>query len=352
MSADLVDRLLSLLGADAVLGLGEPTHGSANAFAWKLELIHELTRRGLLAMLAFEESFTVGLEVDSALRGDGDLGTAWDQGSSIWNTVTIRAGLRALQRITAQLPPAQRPGFLGLDISKPYRTARALRERGHDAPVLRTLAERAVLDADEVAELKRLCRRLEADGEPTTAALARNLRRYADAYLAAPDLSRLHRRDAHMAHTLLENLPARGITVVWAHNEHLARNPEGWGGPTMGHVLHEALGQRYVPVGVLCGAGECRAVDPSTGSDDFAAVSLPPLSADTTDEALRVLGRPFVTTDEFTHPGPRRFIGWQIDTSLFSDPQSLQDNFEVHRPSSDFAALAFLPCSTADVTAS
>ena len=69
-------------------------------------------------------------------------------------------------------------------------------------------------------------------------------------------------------------------------------------------------------------------------------------------EALRVLGRPFVTTDEFTHPGPRRFIGWQIDTSLFSDPQSLRDTFEVHRPSSDFAALAFLPCSTADVTAS
>lgn len=33
MSADLVDRLLSLLGADGVLGLGEPTHGSASAFA-------------------------------------------------------------------------------------------------------------------------------------------------------------------------------------------------------------------------------------------------------------------------------------------------------------------------------
>lgn len=351
MSAALVDRLLPLLGEDGVLGLGEPTHGSANAFAGKLELIHELARRGLLATLAFEESFTVGLEVDAALHGDGDLDAAWSQGSSIWNTVTLRAGLSALQRIATQLRPGQPLGFLGLDSSKPYRTARALRERGHDAPVLRALAERTVLTADEVAQLETLCRSLEAEGEPTTAALARNLRRYADTYLAAPDLSRLHRRDTHMAHTLLENLPERGISVVWAHNEHLARNPEGWGGPTMGHVLHETLGQRYVPVGVLCGPGECRAVDPSTGSDDFAAVPLPPISADTTDDALRGLGRSFVTSEEFTHPGPRRFIGWQVDTSLFADPQAVRDTFEVQRPSSDFAALAFLPRSTADLTA-
>ena len=256
-------------------------------------------------MLAFEESFTVGLEVDAALRGDGDFDAAWDLGSSIWSTATIRAGLRALQEIIVQLSPEQRPGFLGLDISKPYRTARALRERGHDAPVLRAIADRGALDADSVAQLETLCRSLEADGEPTTAALARNLRRHVDAYLAAPDLSRLHRRDTHMARTLLESLPERGITVVWAHNEHLARNSEGWGGPTMGHVLHEAL---------------------------------------------RELGRPFVTSEEFTHPGPRRFIGWQVDSSLFANPQAVRDTFEVPRPSSDFAALAFLPRSTADVT--
>lgn len=118
----------------------------------------------------------------------------------------------------------------------------------------------------------------------------------------------------------------------------------------MGHVLQEALGPRYVPVGLLCGAGECRAVDPSIGSDVYAAVPLPPAHADTTDEALRELGRPFVTSEEFTHPGPRRCIGWQVDSSLFTNPQAARDTFEVPRPSSDFAALAILPRSTADVT--
>ena len=56
-----------------------------------------------------------------------------------------------------------------------------------------------------------------------------------------------------------------------------------------------------------------------------------------------------MTGEEFDHPGPRRFIGWQVDTSLFGDARAVADTFEVARPSSDFAALAFLPESTADI---
>lgn len=354
MSASLAGRLLALL-ADrpdgAVLGLGEPTHGTSEAFALKLEAIHALARSGRLAMLAVEESFTVGLQVDAALRSGGDLDAAWDLGSSLWNTTTIREGLGALQQIAASLPAEQRPRFLGVDISKPYRTARSLLERGEQAPVLRRVAQRRALTADEVATLIALCRTLEADGDPVTASLAQNLRRHADAYMLSPDLSRLHRRDVHMADTLLMNLPTQGITVLWAHNEHLARNSEGWGGPTMGHLLDRALGERYVSVGVLCGQGECRAVDPSTGDDDYAAVPLPPLHADTTDHALAELGQALVTSKEFTHPGPRRFIGWQVDTSLFDDAHAVRDTFEVQRPSTDFSALVHLPRSTADATA-
>lgn len=351
MSASPVGPLLPGLAGDAVLGLGEPTHGTAEAFSWKLEVIHELARSGRLAMLAFEESFTVGLQVDAALRGGGDVDAAWDRGSSIWDTRTIRAGLRTLQQVSGALEEAQRPRFLGVDISKPQHTARALLARGAQTPELDAVAERAALTADGVGAVLEACRRGEADGDPVTAALAQNLRRHVDAYLLAPDLSRLHRRDVHMADTLLENLPAHGVTVLWAHNEHLARNPEGWGGPTMGHLLDEALGARYVPVGMLCGDGECRAVDPATGGDGYTAVPLPPLHGDTTDQALAETGRTIVTCEEFVHPGPRRFIGWQVDTSLFDDPRAVRETFEVRRPSTDFAALVHLPRSTADLTA-
>lgn len=372
MSSDVVDQLLPLLTEGGVLGLGEPTHGSANAFAWKFGIIHELARRGLLAALAFEESFSVGLQVDAALRSDdrpfssGKLDAAWDMASSLWNTPTIRAGLGGLQDLNRTRPHRQRVRFLGVDVSKPYRTARALCGLGHGTPELRVVAARGQLDQTGLADLERTCRALESEAEPEedvasksgrergtegqTAALARNLRRHADAYLMAPDLSRLHRRDTHMASTLLETLPAHGLTVLWAHNEHLAMNPDSFGGPAMGHVLREALGSRYQSVGVLCGGGAARAVDPSTGSEQYAAVALPPLRPGTTDHALRALGVPFVRTDEFVHPGPRRFLGWQIDTSLFADVRAVRETFEVERPTSDFTALAFLPESTPDRT--
>lgn len=351
MSASLVEQLLPALGDNGVLGLGEPTHGSANAFAWKFGIIHELARRGLLGALAVEESYAVGLGVDEALRKTGDIDAAWDRGSSIWNTVTIRSGLRELQALNMRLPQDRRARFLGIDISKPYLAARALLEAGHDAPVLRAIAQRTELGSKGPDELDAVCRAREAEGDDRSAALARQLRRYADAYLFEPDLARLHRRDTHMAQTLLENLPPRGITVVWAHNEHLARSPGTFGGPAMGHVLRQALGEWYYPVGVLCGEGDCRAVDPSTGRDDYTAVPLPLIRAGTTEGALRALGTSLVTSEEFTHPGPRRFIGWKVDTSLFTDQSAAVATFEVDRPSTDFAALAFLPESTADVTA-
>lgn len=374
MTSDVVDQLLPLLGKDGVLGLGEPTHGSANAFAWKFGIIHELARRGLLAALAFEESFSVGLKVDEALRSDarpfrsGELDAAWDMASSLWNTPTIRAGLGRLQDLNRTCPRRQRVRFLGVDVSKPYRTARALCGLGHGTPELRVMAERGQLDPAGLVALERTCRTLgseceaeleedvlsesgrERAAEAPTAALARNLRRHADAYLVAPGLSRLHRRDTHMASTLLETLPAHGLTVLWAHNEHLAMNPDNFGGPAMGHVLRETLGSRYQSVGVLCGEGKARAVDPSTGSDEYAAVALPPLRPGTTDHALRALDAPFVRTDEFVHAGPRRFLGWQIDTSLFADVRAVRETFEVERPTSDFTALAFLPESTPDRT--
>ena len=233
----------------------------------------------------------------------------------------------------------------------PQRTARALLELGHHEPLLHAIASRADLDPHEVEALEQLCRRLERSPDEECAALARNLGRHIDAYLLDPDLGRLHRRDTHMAHTLLEQLPAQGITVVWAHNEHIARNPDNFGGPSMGAVLHEALGSRYVPVGVMCGEGEARAVDPSTGDDGYRAVPLPPLRRGTTDAALHALGTSFVTRAEFDHPGPRRFLGWRIDTSLFEDPDAVRATFEVPRPSSDFEALVMLSDSTADVTA-
>ena len=264
---------------------------------------------------------------------------------------TLELNLEKLASILAAYQQEPLPRVLGIDVRAPHRTAQALRDHGHDDPLLRLVAEHAELGERETIALAGLCARIEQAAAPQAADLARNLGRHVDAYLAAPDLARLHRRDTHMAGTLLENLPGRGITVVWAHNEHIARNPDFYGGPSMGTVLDAELGRRYVPVGLMCGEGEARAVDPSTGDDSWRTVPLPPLRAGTTDAALAALGAGLVTRESFSHSGPRRFLGWRIDTSLFGDADAARASFEIERPSSDFDGLVMLGRSTADVTA-
>ncbi|MFQ6483895.1 erythromycin esterase family protein [Brachybacterium epidermidis] len=347
-SADL-HRILDQLPSNGVLALGEPTHGSANVSAWKFEIIHGLAERGLLAMLAFEDPYVTGLAVDEALRGEGDIDEAWDRGSSIWDTTTIREGMRRLQRINSSCAMQGRTRYLGFDIRKPKVAAAMLVEAGHHDRALVAMATGATLSESEVEQLIAVCSQVVTCGKGTESDVADQILRHVDVYLVEPDLSRLRRRDTHMAELLLGYLPSTGVTVVWAHNEHVARNPDNFGGPSMGTVLDRALDDRYVPLGILCGDGRCRAVDPASGSDDYQSVPLPPVRQHTTEAALRSDGRGFVTGAEFSHPGPRRFIGWSVDTRLF---ETAPEEFEVARPSSDFSALVYLPASEADSTAS
>jgi erythromycin esterase len=369
-----------LLPENGVLGLGEPTHGSGNVFTWKWDVILDLARRGLVSTLAFEESFAVGLAVDAALRPPVDgagirrssaspaLDDAWDRASSIWDTSEIRAGLQALRELNAELPPGRRIRFLGVDIRKPHETARRLIAGGEGDPVLVGLAERRDLGPDGPARLlaaaARITRRASRpssrpsreEGAFPDLLLARQIVRYAETYLLQPDLVGLPLRERHMADTLLENLPAVGGTVLWAHNEHVARAEDVLGEaasagssasatPSMGWNLAEHLGLRYVPVGVLCTMGECRAVDPSSGDEGYRCVPVPPIRSGTTEHALAGVARGLHRSCDLpAHPGPRRFIGWQVDSRLAaSDPGA----FEIKRPSSDFDALQLMGPSTA-----
>lgn len=77
-----------------VLGLGEPTHGTAEAFRWKFEVILALAKAEKLRVLAWECGFATGQLLDQALRFGGDLETALRaQQFWTWNTREILAGL-------------------------------------------------------------------------------------------------------------------------------------------------------------------------------------------------------------------------------------------------------------------
>ncbi|MGY5764805.1 erythromycin esterase family protein [Brachybacterium sp. DNPG3] len=369
-----IEALLAMLPPDGVLALGEPTHGSGNAFTWKMDVILALAERGVLSTFAIEDSRAVGLLVDRALRADAmegedpsadraALDDAWAQGLSLWNVPEIREGIHRLRAHNRPVAPERRVRMVGVDVQKPHLAARALLDAGHGTALLADLAERRLPQGEAVARLEQECARLEevatAAGDEDSAGHARHLLRYVDAYLSAPGLANLPRRDTSMAQHLIEQLPARGLTVLWAHNEHVARNEDNHGGPAMGHVLARALGDRYVPIGMLCGPGTANAVDPSAQDEEYRAVPLPPIPADSTEALLARRGEGLHPTADLPHPGPRRFIGWLIDSSLVEDSPGdagskagdpsgvgeLSDEaaavFLVRRPASDFAAIRF-----------
>ena len=64
-----------------------------------------------------------------------------------------------------------------------------------------------------------------------------------------------------------------------------------------------------------------------------------------TEAALAARNDSFVLTTEFSHPGPRRFLGWKIDSSA---PVTQRGDIDIARPASDFTAIAYLPGSVAD----
>lgn len=353
--ADQIEELLDL-GAE-VLGLGEPTHGSANVLDWKVGLVLELARRGRRIVLALEESVPVARATDAVLRGacGADPFDAWSAGSRLWRTEGYREGLRVIARWNGARPPADRIALIGVDIQHPGRAAADLLAAGVRAEVLERIAEsggagaRGGVCSGDIPALAALVSRLEREGRADALLLARVLHRHALAYVAEPDLAGLWRRDGFMAQTLLEQRGgSESVTIVSAHNEHIACSETGFGGPTMGWALRQELGERFVSIGVLCGEGECRAVDPSSGSREYRSLALPPLREGSTEEQLARRGEVLVRAQEVPHPGPRRFIGWMLDSR---DAAAQPETYEARRPTSDFDLLKYFPRSKADHSA-
>lgn len=233
-----VDRLLGLVPENGVLGLGEPTHGSANVSEWKMAVLAELSGRGVLGALAFEDSMLTGAHVDRVLPGGAEcaehLTDAWAEASSLWRTRVVVTGMERLARIAAT-GSAHHFRFLGLDCHGGRRAAERLVELGVSEGLIERLARGDALTRSEAESLLEECRRPEY-ASTERHELARHVRQYAEVYLIDPGEERLVLRDRFMAEELMARRPEHGVTVVWAHNEHLARSSAGGGRAGLGSV--------------------------------------------------------------------------------------------------------------------
>lgn len=343
--------LLARLEGVRVLGLGEPTHGTAEAFHWKGEVIRVLAEAGRLRVLAWECGFAPGRLLDEAVRwGRGDLETALRaQRFWVWETREVLDTLTWLRGWNLGQPGRERVRFVGVDVQQPYSGVRELLT-AHDPPLLRRLTERGQIEAgsEEAQALFGLLREVEAgETEPDRRALARNARRFVDAYLLEANHARLGLRDRFMARTLLEEaVEPGGLTVFWAHNEHVAVNPDFHGAPAAGYFLREWLGSEYLALGMMMGEGVFRTRNMNAPGRPKPLADLPiGLPAPHLSDALFVEGGEALhDTREHPHPGPRRFLGGQYGVEWArAEPQA----FEVARPLSDFDLILFQERTTA-----
>lgn len=334
-----------------MLGLGEPTHGTAEAFRWKGEVILALAESGRLRVLAWECGLATGRLLDAALRGDGDLAAALRaQRFWTWETHEILAALTRLRDWNLSQPEARRVRFVGVDVQEPYRGVADLIAAGHGHPALAGLTARGRVEAgsEEARELHEALRDVEAaEPDPSRRSLARTARRYVDAYLLEPSYTRLGLRDRFMAQTLLEEaLDPAGLTVFWAHNEHVAVNPDFHGSPTAGFVLREHLGPAYLAVGMLMGAGSFRTRNHDAPGHPKPLADLPtgPPDAHHSEAVFMGQGDGLYSTADQPHPGPRRFLGGQYGPEWARREPHV---FELARPLSDFNLIVFQERTTA-----
>lgn len=336
---------LSRLEGVQVLGLGEPTHGTAEAFQWKGEVLLALAQSGRLRVLAWECGFATGRLLDAALRGEGDLEAALlAQRFWTWETREILAALTELREWNLSQSGDRQVRFVGVDVQEPYQGIAELIAARHAHPALAGLTARGQVEAgsEEARELYGVLREVEgAEPDPERRRLARNARRYVDAYLLEPGYTRLGLRDRFMAQTLLEEgLEEGGLTLFWAHNEHVAVNPDFHGSPAAGFVLREQLGPAYLAVGMLMGEGTFRTRNHDVPGSPKPLADLPvgPPAAHHLEALFMGRGDGLHDTRDHPHPGPRRFLGGQYGPDWARrEPQV----FELARPLSDFDLLVF-----------
>lgn len=350
-SARTLQLLLARLDGVQVLGLGEPTHGTSEAFRWKSEVIRALAQTGRLRVLAWEGGFVPGRLLNEAVVfGRGDLGAAlhalrlWP-----WQTREVLDVLTWLRGWNLARPEGERVRFVGVDVQDPHGGVRELIEAGHGHPALTALTQRGQVQAGST-QASELLAILEAVEQSETQAplrtLARNACRFVDAYLLEADHARLGLRDRFMAETLLEEaLEPGGLTVFWAHNEHVAVNPDFHGAPAAGWALRERLGAAYLAAGVLMGEGTFRARDLDAPERPPPLTTLPiGLPAAHQSEALFAgRGDTLHDTRGHPHPGPRRFLGTHYGVR---QAQAEPHTFELARPLSDFDLVMFLERTT------
>lgn len=137
---DDLAALSTAVGDAGVVGLGESTHGAAEEITLKHRTLRWLVERMGFRSVAWEEDWTVGVQIDDYLRtGHGDLAVLMTRMSPQWQSREVADVLAWLRDYNSrQRDPSAQVRFVGVE----YYLTRALAYDAVDAYVARVAPEK------------------------------------------------------------------------------------------------------------------------------------------------------------------------------------------------------------------
>ncbi|WP_108867986.1 erythromycin esterase family protein [Aquimarina aquimarini] len=297
-----------------VVGLGETSHGSKEIFQMKHRMLEFLVKEMGFTIFAIEASH-IGCKPinDYVLYGTGTSREALTaQGFWIWNTEEVLEMIEWIRDYNRSAPDNKKVKFMGVDtqivaLDSAYAN-------------VSNFIEKTKIDTHPRVKMDSLFLQIKNPTNKTDMSLQRQELYALLSYLILHEFRLIHNtsqqeysnavsdirkiiqgvesgdvtyrksfdyniRDEYMAQTVLEILREQkpeAKMVLWAHNGHIAKNPEAFANGhknPLGSVLKRYLGEKYYAIGFSTNQGSFRAINYNAKEkkyDKNAVFTLPP----------------------------------------------------------------------------
>lgn len=263
-----LEPLGEILRGVRVLGLGESTHGTREFFQLKHRITRYLVERHGYRVFSIEAGTVPSRNIDDFIRkGKGDRAAALASvGYWTWDTEEVSALLDWLREYNLKAWRGDEVQFVGFDI-KPIddaiRTLRTIIPRScriaaaRTEELLRVIESAPVQDREAgsadtedilwllgwlTARKALVVERTGVENHALAVEAAKQIFQYVDALIVNLGIKT---RDKHMGENAIlaiDALPANARVIVWAHNAHLAIDPD-W--QNLGYRLRKRYGNQY-----------------------------------------------------------------------------------------------------------
>jgi erythromycin esterase-like protein len=273
-------------GRYAMVGLGEATHGTREFCRFKHRMFKYLVEHHGYRVLAYEYSFRKSLIINEyVLDGTGDIDSILTGESWIQNNAEVKDLIRWMRGYNQDRPGGEKIHFIGIDTQvDAIRLPEVLQhlERKHPdfysrhKALMDSIAQWVGVDYEKISretyeQIKSLYREFESAAGKyggTDRALLELIARsliQSHEFLYAIFILKENPRDRHLADNALcicNTLASHQKVVLWAHNAHVANNPDyyGPGKGAMGMFLKDSLQDRYLAMATSFSRGEFKAV--------------------------------------------------------------------------------------------